>query len=194
MRLHVYFLLLISLCWVAACQSDEESDTGVDTDPTSNSDPANSDPANTDPGKPPYPTDTANTDPGKPPRPTDGPSTDTGEPPRPTDGPSTGDQCTVDADCQLASDCCGCSALPVDEDIISCLMYCEEEDKPCALLGVPSDKPVLCSRGNCVLNINCDLSQVLCNMIPPECSEGWVLTVQGMCYGPCIPKDQCPHY
>ena len=38
---------------------------------------------------------------------------------------------------------------------------------------------------------DCDPSRVLCDMAPPACEPGYVPSVVGSCFGPCVPADQC---
>jgi hypothetical protein len=41
------------------------------------------------------------------------------------------------------------------------------------------------------LEPNCDLDDVLCESLPPACDEGETPTVVGICWGECIPADEC---
>jgi len=48
-----------------------------------------------------------------------------------------------------------------------------------------------CAFGQCVLGVQCT-GTVSCPALPPECGAGKVPTIQGDCYGPCIPATECP--
>jgi len=39
--------------------------------------------------------------------------------------------------------------------------------------------------------VDCDLSHAICDLIPPICPEGLVLSVIGACYGPCVEPEAC---
>ena len=38
---------------------------------------------------------------------------------------------------------------------------------------------------------DCDVSAVLCEIVPPNCPDGQTATRDGDCYGPCVPHAQC---
>lgn len=39
--------------------------------------------------------------------------------------------------------------------------------------------------------ISCDTRKVLCRVATPVCDAGMVPSVEGTCYGPCVPIDSC---
>lgn len=43
----------------------------------------------------------------------------------------------------------------------------------------------------CCTGWNCDASAVLCDRTPPSCPAGWVGSVAGSCWGPCVPAANC---
>jgi|LNFM01.1.fsa_nt_gb hypothetical protein len=43
----------------------------------------------------------------------------------------------------------------------------------------------------CCTGWNCDASSVLCDRVPPTCPAGWVGSVAGSCWGPCVPAANC---
>jgi hypothetical protein len=50
------------------------------------------------------------------------------------------------------------------------------------------------SEGECVsgsANNDCDPRKVLCKIATPDCPFGYVPSVSGSCYGPCVPVDSC---
>jgi hypothetical protein len=38
---------------------------------------------------------------------------------------------------------------------------------------------------------SCDTTKVLCKIATPMCPSGQVVSVNGVCYGPCVPIEQC---
>ena len=40
--------------------------------------------------------------------------------------------------------------------------------------------------------VSCDPRKILCKRVAPECPEMQVPSVEGSCYGPCVPVEQCP--
>ncbi|OGR13595.1 MAG: hypothetical protein A2341_22760 [Deltaproteobacteria bacterium RIFOXYB12_FULL_58_9] len=49
----------------------------------------------------------------------------------------------------------------------------------------------LCVDGECVFRFDCDASHAYCDMMPPTCPEGQVITVLNGCYGPCVDPYMC---
>lgn len=49
------------------------------------------------------------------------------------------------------------------------------------------------SEGECKSagKISCDLRVILCKRAEPACNQGEVPSVEGTCYGPCVPVEQC---
>lgn len=39
--------------------------------------------------------------------------------------------------------------------------------------------------------VDCDLRKVLCRIVQPTCPEGQVPSVEGSCYGSCVPIESC---
>lgn len=39
--------------------------------------------------------------------------------------------------------------------------------------------------------VDCDLRKVVCRIAVPECPQNQVPSVNGTCYGPCVPIDSC---
>ncbi|MCK9522373.1 MAG: MSCRAMM family adhesin SdrC [Proteobacteria bacterium] len=199
MRREVFFVGWMALCLVAACQSDANVDSGADAEDIGDSDtnaPASSDSQ--------APTSSDSQAPGDTTTPQNGDSeTGSGDNDNDTNSGDSGDsetdsgplvrpECITAADCQLAASCCGCGAFSVDVEVAPCPPIACLVDE-CFQYDLPPEAPVVCSKGKCALNIDCDVSHALCNMMPPRCEEeGWVPTVQGMCYGPCVPSNQCP--
>ncbi len=40
--------------------------------------------------------------------------------------------------------------------------------------------------------VNCRPDEVFCDIPPPVCEDGQVPSVEGGCYGPCVPIGDCP--
>ncbi len=101
----------------------------------------------------------------------------------------SGQQCTDASQCKLFSDCCTCMALgPGDPEPPACLATCLQDS--CSAMGVTSGQ-ASCAVGKCVVGFDCDAGQVFCNALPPVCEAGSVPSVNGGCWGPCVPATQC---
>jgi hypothetical protein len=67
----------------------------------------------------------------------------------------------------------------------------------CGCDGVTfSDSPTCPGRpylyqGACGALFDCDARKVTCDVMTPSCAEGQVPRVEGNCWGPCVPIDQC---
>jgi Kazal-type serine protease inhibitor domain len=49
------------------------------------------------------------------------------------------------------------------------------------------------ARGECKsAAVSCDRRALLCRRAEPVCPEGQVSSIEGTCYGPCVPLEQCP--
>jgi hypothetical protein len=47
------------------------------------------------------------------------------------------------------------------------------------------------SRGPCARGVSCDENKVLCKIARPDCPANQVPSVDGNCYGPCVPYGMC---
>jgi hypothetical protein len=81
-----------------------------------------------------------------------------------------------------------------DDEPVACTLIAEESDGVC---GRPDEDPCRFQDPDCVDTsppdggYDCDLSNVACEIATPTCGDGEVPTANGLCYGPCVPKDQC---
>ncbi|MBK7584211.1 MAG: hypothetical protein IPI67_28920 [Myxococcales bacterium] len=48
-----------------------------------------------------------------------------------------------------------------------------------------------CAAGKCVVGFDCDADKVFCNALPPLCEGGMTPSVNGGCWGPCVPVSEC---
>jgi Cys-rich repeat protein len=48
-----------------------------------------------------------------------------------------------------------------------------------------------CVNGTCVFEFDCDQNHAFCDMIPPICPDGQVITVVNGCFGPCVDPGLC---
>jgi hypothetical protein len=103
-------------------------------------------------------------------------------------GGDAGAECQSDSDCQLVSDCCTCASEPKDEPVVGCDLVCVTD--ACTAMQIERDE-VACVFGRCVLARSCDLSEVGCEAVQPQCSSGTIPSVQGACFGPCLPPTDC---
>ena len=46
-------------------------------------------------------------------------------------------------------------------------------------------------RGSCEQGVDCDQRKIQCRAATPECAPGYVPSVVGICYGPCVKLSQC---
>jgi len=51
----------------------------------------------------------------------------------------------------------------------------------------------LASKGECKVagKLSCDPRAIICKRAEPVCPEGQVASIEGTCYGPCVPVQQC---
>ncbi len=100
------------------------------------------------------------------------------------------DECKVDGDCKLYSDCCSCQAAPAGEIPDPCDLSCQETR--CEVLGIDS---AVCRFGVCATSrVNCDTSTISCKAEPPVCPAGLLPQVNqsGDCWtGECVRGIQC---
>jgi hypothetical protein len=92
-----------------------------------------------------------------------------------------------DGICSLpATDPC----LSIDPDCsVACAEYIEVSDGTCSR---PATDPCLFQDPDCSsVTVSCDLSNVSCDMMQPDCPADKVLSVSGMCYGPCVDPSAC---
>jgi hypothetical protein len=88
----------------------------------------------------------------------------------------------------MVSDCCTCASEPKGKLVPLCESICVVDH--CTSLQIdPSE--VACVFGRCVLARSCDLSEVECKQAQPQCSAGTIPSVQGTCFGPCLPPTEC---
>lgn len=117
----------------------------------------------------------------------------------------------VDNNCDGIVDCIG--PYPTCEDIVCPPgAHCEMQDVVCITTPCPPmpvcvpDEPECrvdsdcvtpegaqgaCLEGICEFSFDCDTRHALCDMIPPTCPPGLMLTVVGGCYGPCVEPEMC---
>ncbi len=99
-----------------------------------------------------------------------------------------GFECAEPEDCALDRAACGCVASPVAIATTELPLECEHDE--CSDLGV-SEADVTCLRGRCSLGIDCDFTDVICEAMPPDCAEGMTPSIEGDCWGPCVPLETC---
>jgi hypothetical protein len=63
------------------------------------------------------------------------------------------------------------------------------EDRDC--LSADGETLSYCIHGECVLQLDCDPRNAYCDMIPPVCPPGSVITVVDGCFGPCVDPKAC---
>jgi hypothetical protein len=83
------------------------------------------------------------------------------------------------------------SVAPDAADGGECDLPCEA-GQHCELVEVTCIQAPCPPQPECVADtVNCDVSTVACLIATPGCSEGEVPSVNGLCYGPCVPVENC---
>ncbi|MCX4245578.1 hypothetical protein [Paraliomyxa miuraensis] len=103
--------------------------------------------------------------------------------------PQDGWPCTEDGDCEIAGDCCGCTAYnPSMGAPGNCGGGCGQT--VCEQLGVTE---AYCDTGVCrVRGLSCDQTAVQCDAAAPACPDGQLPQVSDHCYtGACLPIEHC---
>lgn len=97
-------------------------------------------------------------------------------------------ECITDDDCQIASDCCVCQAVPRGGEFRACRLGCESN--ACDLKGVAA--VAHCNLGRCTLALHCDQRRATCESEPPTCPTGESPIVDDSgCWGPCVRSTEC---
>ena len=107
-----------------------------------------------------------------------------------TTGATTGatdNNCVVDADCVLHSDCCTCEGVRFDVDVPVCDLRCEQSQ--CDALGIDQ---AVCRLGVCETErLHCDQA-VACDQAPPACPPNHLPETTDACYtGKCVSAALC---
>ena len=97
-------------------------------------------------------------------------------------------ECITAEDCTLGNDCCACEGLAENEMLPPCNIDCLIDK--CTELMLP-ELEATCEAGQCVAGFACDHSEVLCEAPQPQCPPGETSSVNGVCWGPCVPIDEC---
>lgn len=79
-----------------------------------------------------------------------------------------------------------CSVSPVGV-CVPARRICETNDD-CAS---DSGEQAWCIENECVSMVDCDPNHAGCEMLPPTCPDGEVVSVVGGCFGPCVPAGAC---
>lgn len=110
-----------------------------------------------------------------------------------TGGSATGGapQCTPgDNKCTLVNDCCNCLAIGPGETAPTCdIPECFAD--ACSASGLPQPQEPQCQAGQCVAGYVCDPALAACDQLPPTCPAGQVPSVNGACWGGCVPATEC---
>ena len=107
-----------------------------------------------------------------------------------TTGATTGatdNNCVVDADCVLHSDCCTCEGVRFDVDVPVCDLRCEQSQ--CDALSIDQ---AVCRLGVCETErLHCDQA-VACDQAPPACPPNHLPETTDACYtGKCVSAALC---
>jgi hypothetical protein len=97
-------------------------------------------------------------------------------------------ECSTADDCQIFTDCCTCAALPKSEQRDACPGLCIQS--ACQARGLGAAKAI-CVANRCVFDVTCDRSQVTCEAPTPTCPAGQLPSVNGTCWGGCVPAHDC---
>lgn len=110
-----------------------------------------------------------------------------------SDGASMpGEPCLDNDDCVRIDDCCTCAGASADAPAPRCNRACEAT--ACEVAGLP-DHAVECRFGTCELvDVECNLALVLCDLAPPECAVGMLPSVVAGCWsGACVTPEACDY-
>jgi hypothetical protein len=66
-------------------------------------------------------------------------------------------------------------------------MHCQLVDVTCVRAPCPPQPTCVADTAA----ISCDPRKILCRRAPPECPQWQVPSVDGSCFGPCVPVEQC---
>ncbi len=102
--------------------------------------------------------------------------------------PIPGGPCRTASDCKMVSTCCDCDVFTINDPSGGCSMDCIQNK--CEKLGIAASE-VACVAGRCVFARSCNTQAVTCPSVPPQCPTGQVPSVDGNCYGPCLPIGNC---
>jgi hypothetical protein len=98
-------------------------------------------------------------------------------------------ECVLDEDCEIASDCCSCQAVPKGASFPACRLDCGGSNG-CELDGL-STVP-RCTLGRCTLATDCGGEATLCDSPPPTCPAGQTPSrTEDGCWGPCVAATEC---
>ena len=92
------------------------------------------------------------------------------------------------------------STTPIDQDASAppCTLACAD-GQVCELVQVqcfrapcpPQPTCVTAADGGSSSGTDCDLRKILCKRVQPQCPDGQVPSVSGLCYGDCVPVETC---
>ncbi|MBL8684994.1 MAG: hypothetical protein JNK05_37810 [Myxococcales bacterium] len=118
-------------------------------------------------------------------------------------------RCAPISDCAATADFCGCDgssfrACPgrptrpaASETRCTGSVDGGVADSGFACVGARLNAAGACERPSgaapveCCTGYNCDQSSALCERLPPVCPSGFVPSIVGACYGPCVPSASC---
>ena len=100
----------------------------------------------------------------------------------------TAAECDTDDDCQVVNDCCTCAAQPKSEQQVACPGLCIQS--ACQARGL-ADAKAKCVGNRCVFDVSCNRAQVTCEAAVPTCPAGPLPSVNGTCWGSCLPAHDC---
>jgi len=113
-------------------------------------------------------------------------STAEGSPPEPTETTPTP---SVDAGTKLVIDPAPGGDCPTD------VRYVSHDPLECAALLYRCSVDERSFEGECGCGCaplyDCDPNHVACRALPPDCDDGLVASVEGACWGSCVPEGQC---
>ena len=108
-------------------------------------------------------------------------------------GGATGGKPCVDVACAGACEGNSCGGTWTCDTQVACsalaTQYCGCDGK--TFTGSSCAQRAFAFVGTCEAGVSCDTSKVLCKIASPVCPAGQVVSVNGSCYGHCVPVEMC---
>jgi hypothetical protein len=99
----------------------------------------------------------------------------------------------IDTECPGACEGASCGGAWTCDTQVACsaiaTQYCGCDGK--TFTGSSCAQRAYQFRGTCEAGVSCDQTKVLCKIATPVCQAGSTPSVDGSCYGPCVPIGMC---
>jgi hypothetical protein len=99
----------------------------------------------------------------------------------------------VDTECPGSCEGTSCAGTWTCDTQVACsaiaTQYCGCDGK--TFTGSSCAQRAYQFKGTCEAGVSCDTTTVLCKIATPLCQAGYTPSVNGSCYGPCVPIGMC---